>query len=134
MPFRVFIVDDYRLGADTLVKLLKLWQFKDSQAFYSGEEALQSAIAWPPSVMLIDIHMPGMDGLRLAKSIREAPDLKDLPLIAISGYIDQEHRRLALEAGYDHFLAKPFDFKELKELLKEVRAKRWGNALPVTLS
>jgi CheY-like chemotaxis protein len=126
MPFRIFVVDDDHDTADSLVMVLKIWGFGDSQAFYSAHEALQAAIACCPSVMLVDIAMPKMDGFRLAKSIRDNQELKDMLLVAVSGYADPEHRLLAMQAGYDRFFAKPADFAELEELLKRAREKRSG--------
>ena len=129
-PFRVYFVDDDHDTADSLIFLFKLWGFDDCRAFYSAEEAWRTACACHPSAMLIDIAMPGMDGLRLAMSIRQNPELKDILLVALTGYADAEHRRLAMQAGYDVFLIKPTDLDELKELLSKAREKRAGYSFP----
>jgi CheY-like chemotaxis protein len=123
-PFCILVVDDDHDAADSLVMLLREWGYENCQAVYSGEEALARASASRPAVMLVDLAMPGVTGLGLAQSIRRNPRLKGLVLVAISGYADEQHRRLARQAGFDLLLAKPADPAQLQELLNREQEKR----------
>ncbi len=99
--------------------LLGHWGFEVKVA-RSGGEALQSGTACAPDVILLDIGMPGMDGLEVARRIRQqAPAHKKRPfLIAISGYADGHTREQAREAGVDVYLVKPVEPVELEKLLR----------------
>jgi len=61
--------------------------------------------------------MPKLSGYELTQLIRERPELEDVPLIAVSGYADDQHAAKALEAGCDHYLFKPLDFKQLNRII-----------------
>jgi CheY-like chemotaxis protein len=122
-PFLVFVADDDRDTADTLRMLLDVWQI-DNQAFYSGQEIWQAACSCRPSALLIDIAMPELDGFCLAKMVRQNPELKDILLIAVTGYADEAHRIAAMQAGFDIFLVKPTDLEQLRDLLTAAKEKR----------
>jgi CheY-like chemotaxis protein len=67
--------------------------------------------------MLLDIGMPGMDGLEVARRARQRPGSRDLAVIALSGWGQDEDRRRSREAGIDYHLVKPVDLVELGHLL-----------------
>src|SRR5436190_16833125 len=83
--FRILVVDDNEDAADTLAVLLRMWGH-DVHTAYSGEDALESALAYRPDCMLLDIRMPGMDGYALARQLRQQPELKWSHLVALSAY------------------------------------------------
>jgi CheY-like chemotaxis protein len=114
--FRVLVVDDNEDAADTLAMLMRLWGHEVRTA-YSGEDALESALAYRPDCMLLDIRMPGMDGYALARRLRQQPALSRSQLVALSAYSSEEHSRRASEAGFDHYLVKPADPTALEGLL-----------------
>src|SRR5438552_9058480 len=117
---RVLIVDDDPDTADTMVILLSHWGFQ-ATAVRCGVEALQAAqVTSPPDVILLDIGMPGMDGLEVARRLRkEVPGNGRRPfLIAVSGYGDPQTRTQAQQSGIDLQLVKPVDPAELEKLLK----------------
>jgi CheY-like chemotaxis protein len=120
---RLLVVDDYRDAADSLAMLLELHDYEVAVA-YDGESALKIAAAWLPDVMLIDIAMPGMDGLCLARLIREQPSLRDASLIALTGHTGRNLKELALAAGFDHFRLKPFPADELLALIQAAPVRR----------
>jgi CheY-like chemotaxis protein len=95
--------------------LLRMWGHEVRTA-YSGEDALESAQAYRPDCMLLDIRMPGMDGYALARRLREQPELSRSQLVALSAYSSEEHGRRATEAGFDHYLVKPADPTALEGL------------------
>jgi len=68
--------------------------------------------------VLLDIGLPEMDGYEVAKRIRGEVGLSDAVLVALSGYDEERHRRLAREAGFDRHVTKPVDAAKLEELLK----------------
>jgi CheY-like chemotaxis protein len=68
-------------------------------------------------VVLLDIGMPGMDGFTVARRLREAPGGRGVPIVAITGWGQEEDRRRAREAGFDHHLVKPPDMTALRSLL-----------------
>ena len=112
----VLVVDDDRDTADTTALLLKLWGH-EVQVTYDGEEAWLSACSSPPDIVLIDVVIPKLDGCRLARQIRQQDCCKRPLLVAMTGYSDEEHQRLCMEAGFDHCFLKPVDVFALHALL-----------------
>jgi signal transduction histidine kinase/CheY-like chemotaxis protein len=113
---RILVVDDNRDAADMLGGLLTA-SGHNVQVAYDGESALRQAAAFRPQAGLFDIGMSGMDGYQLAKRLRGDPQLRDLFLIAITGWGQEEDRRRALSAGFDAHLTKPADPAEIAKLL-----------------
>jgi PAS domain S-box-containing protein len=113
---RILVVDDYRDSANSLGMLLK-FSGADVRTAYDGETALEAIEDHRPSVVLLDIGMPGMDGYEVARRAREKSAKRDLTLIAMTGWGEEESVRMSREAGIDHHLVKPVDYRELMELL-----------------
>ncbi|HJT33074.1 MAG TPA: response regulator [Pirellulales bacterium] len=117
---RVLVVDDHQDTIDSLAILLRCWGHEVHVA-REGEAALKQALSVKPQLMLVDLAMPGMDGLQLARRLRIQPDFSKTPLIAVTGLSDQFHRRQAAEAGFDDFIVKPYSAAELLEVLARVQ-------------
>jgi len=113
----ILVVDDNREAADTLANLLKKIGAKTSVA-YSAEEALRAADAFRPSVAILDIGMPGMDGCELARRLRAHADHAGILLIAMTGWGQPRDRARIASAGFDHHLLKPPDIAILAPLLQ----------------
>ncbi len=82
--------------------------------------ALETLHQQTVDVVLCDIGLPGMNGYELAQTIREDPELNKLPLIAATGYGQEEDRRRALEAGFDEHLTKPVEIEKLTAALQRI--------------
>jgi signal transduction histidine kinase/ActR/RegA family two-component response regulator len=115
-PRRMLVVDDNRDAADSLGALLKLLGATVSTA-HDGAAALEALLTYRPSVMLLDIGMPAMDGFEVARRARERPEGRDVTLIALTGWAQEEDRRRSLEAGFDFHLVKPVDLSALQAIL-----------------
>jgi CheY-like chemotaxis protein len=115
-PLRILIVEDSRDAADSLRMLLELLGHQVEVA-YSGPEGVRRARQWRPDVVLCDIGLPGLDGYEVAGELRHDPATAKARLIAITGYGQEEDRRRAREAGFDHHLTKPVDPVALQPLL-----------------
>ena len=116
---RVLVVDDMPASALTLAMMLrKLGQ--NVATAHEGPSALQTAQSFTPNVAFLDIAMPGMDGYELARTLRKQEDFKDLVLIALTGYGQEEDRRQAFEAGFNHHMVKPTSISALQSLLATV--------------
>jgi len=114
---RIVVVDDHRDLADSLVELLELEGF-DARASYGGREALSLVASFDPQCILFDIAMPELDGLELARQLREL-HRDDIVLLAMTGNV-QDSRVADAFAVVDHYFAKPF---EIADLLKVLRPK-----------
>ena len=112
---RVLIADDNRDAADSLSRILTLYGYEVSVA-YDGLSALELSAAFQPSVAVLDIGMPGANGYDVARSLRETHGRK-LKLIALTGWGQEDDRRRAAEAGFDHHMTKPVDPQTLNELI-----------------
>ncbi len=113
---RVLIVDDNRDSADSLGLLLKHWKHEVRTA-YDGAQAIAVAKTFLPEFVLLDIGLPGMSGLEVARALRQVPALKDSRLIAITGYGREEDRVQSHEAGFNYHLTKPVALDDLNQLL-----------------
>jgi CheY-like chemotaxis protein len=121
-PRRVLVVDDNRDAAESLGMLLKLVG-ADVLVVYSGPDALEAFVTYKPSVVLLDIGMPGMDGLEVARRIRERPESQDVTLIALTGWGQDEDRERSAIAGFDYHLIKPADVTTLETLLGSLEGR-----------
>jgi CheY-like chemotaxis protein len=113
---RILIVDDNADSADSLALLLKL-EGHEALAVYEGNAALAAAPTFLPVVALLDLRLPGLDGLALGAALRAIPALKDIVLIAVSGYGETEDRERSLRAGFAAHLVKPVELDTLYDTL-----------------
>jgi signal transduction histidine kinase/ActR/RegA family two-component response regulator len=115
----ILVVDDNRDAAESLAALLGLLGARTAVAF-SGTEALKTADGFRPSLAILDIGMPGMDGCELARRFRADPAHSGLTLIALTGWGQPDDRVRIAQAGFDHHLLKPVDMEELSMALRRL--------------
>lgn len=113
---RVLVVDDNEASAKTIGWMIELGGHEIRLA-HDGHQAIESAHAYAPDVVLLDIGLPGMNGYDVCKKMREDPKLTHTVFIAQTGWGQQEHRKRSREAGFSHHLVKPIDLKTLQQLL-----------------
>jgi PAS domain S-box-containing protein len=113
---RVLVVDDNHDAADSLGMLLQFLG-ADVKVVHGGREALEAMREFKPKVVLLDLGMPHMDGLEVARRMREDPEMRDATLVALTGWGQREDRRRTGEAGFDYHLVKPADVRTLQSIL-----------------
>lgn len=118
---RVLVVDDDRDTLDNMADLLSLHGHEVELAG-GGGEALERGPPFRPDICLIDLAMPDLDGLSLARQLRQKPGFVDTPFFCISAYSDQTHRDQATAAGFTGYLAKPVSIEQLMTVLQKARA------------
>jgi CheY-like chemotaxis protein len=118
MPGRVLIVDDYPKAAEVLGRWLQR-SGREIRTACDGIQAFETAEQFLPDVMLVDIKLPRLDGYEVAERIRQQPWGKHTVLIALTGWISDEDRARAREAGFTAVLLKPFDRAELSAMIAE---------------
>jgi signal transduction histidine kinase/CheY-like chemotaxis protein len=116
---RILVVDDNEDAATSLSLLLTL-AGNEVRTGHDGLAAVEMAAAFRPTVILLDIGMPRLNGYEAARRIREQQG-EEVVLIALTGWGQDEDRRQAQEAGFDHHLVKPLDFAILQGLLAAVK-------------
>jgi CheY-like chemotaxis protein len=84
---------------------------------FDGEQCVVAGFRFRPEAVLLDIGMPRLNGYDAARRIREQPWGREVLLIAMTGWGQEEDRRRARAAGFDHHLVKPVDFAHLQRLL-----------------
>ena len=120
--FRILVVDDHHDAGDSLATLLRLLGHQVRVA-YDGMAGLEAARVFRPQVALLDIGMPGIDGIELAKRLRREPEFDDMLMIALTGYGRDEDRRRSSEAGFNAHLVKPVDIAALNGMIAKHAAR-----------
>jgi PAS domain S-box-containing protein len=113
---KLLVADDNRDGAESLTQLLQLAGHQ-VRTVYDGAAALDAARAEAPDVALLDIGMPELDGLEVARRLRTVPGCERTLLVAVTGWGQAEDRARSRSAGFDHHLVKPVDLPALHALL-----------------
>ena len=116
MSHRILVVDDNRDAAESLARLLER-SGHEVVVQYDGLAALVAAETFHPVVVLLDLGLPGVDGLEVARRIRGEAWGKDMRLIATTGWGSAADRRRSSDAGFDHHMVKPVDLDELEKVL-----------------
>ncbi len=116
---RVLVVDDNIDSARTLGWMLEL-QGHEVQLAFDAKEAMAAAEKFQPSIVMMDIGLPGMTGYELCPAMRKMPGMEDAVFIAQTGWGQEKHVRQSREAGFDHHLIKPVELNKLEQVFASV--------------
>jgi CheY-like chemotaxis protein len=119
---RVLLVDDNQDTREMLRTYLELRNHEVHEA-KNGPEAVETAMRVKPALALVDLGLPGFDGLEVARRLRRDPRTRDLLLVAVTGYGQPEDRERTASVGFEAHLVKPVSQDQLEEMLaRAVRA------------
>ena len=119
----VCLVDDDSLIRDSTVRLMRSFGFR-VEAFASAEEFGNSGYLEETACLILDVRMPGMDGLELQHRLSEAGER--IPIVFITAHADDEQERRAMEAGAVGFLYKPFSQESLLQAIRSALGEQQG--------
>ena len=88
-----------------------------------GKQALKRIQRDKPALIVLDMRLPGLDGLQVVRELRRSRGCKDLPIIGVTGYTHAMSRRDALNVGCDAFFEKPFELKEFRACVSELLSR-----------
>lgn len=114
MSERILVVDDSKLVTDIVKMRLTMYGY-DVRLAYSGEDALREIEHEVPDLLVLDVHMPGIDGYEVCRRLRDNPALDDLRIIMLTS---SEDKHAAFEAGVDDYLNKDVDLLNLPNRVK----------------
>lgn len=117
---RVLIVDDHADAARLLARLLEVSGVTTREA-NSGAEALRLFAEFQPQAVLLDLGMPQMNGFDVCRQIRLAPDSAGVLIVIVSGYLQDEDKVRAMDAGANYYFVKPADPARLLALIEQHR-------------
>ena len=117
---RVLVVDDNPDAAELLEDALAS-AGHDVRTAPDGPSALQLVKSFAPDIAFLDIGLPVMDGYELAGLLRRLPALRGVPLVAVTGYAQDDDRQRALDSGFTEHLAKPLDPERVLECIERLR-------------
>jgi CheY-like chemotaxis protein len=110
MPQSILVVEDNDMNMQLVEYLLEEAGYEILKAT-SGEEALRLAASGSPSLVLMDIHLPGADGLSVAREMKATAGMEEVPILALTAHAMRGDRDRFLEAGCDGYISKPIDVK-----------------------
>ena len=120
---RVLIVDDVRDSAESLATLLRL-SGSEVRLAHDGKEAVEVAMQWRPEVVLLDIGLPKLNGFDVCRQLRAQSWGREIAVVALTGWGQDEDRRKSAEAGFDAHLVKPVSLAALGDFLASIRPTR----------
>jgi two-component system cell cycle response regulator DivK len=112
MARKVLIVEDDPRNMKLAVMTLKPHGYELISAT-DGEEAVRVALDEKPDIILMDMQLPKLSGMDATRQIRQAPDMKDIPILALTAYAMKGDEEKYLEAGCTEYMSKPIDTREL---------------------
>ena len=122
-PLRVLVVDDNEDSAESLASLLTFGGYKTATA-HDGPEALAVAERFLPHVAILDVGLPTFSGHEVCRLLRTRPWGRDIFIVALTGWGQEEDRRKSIDAGFDDHFVKPLDSDKLLSRLRSVPAPR----------
>lgn len=120
---RILYIEDNAANLALVRKVLEHSGAYEVVGAGTGEDGLAAAQADPPALILLDLDLPGIDGVSLAKVMRADPRLAAIPIVALSAGVMKQEREQALAAGCRHFIEKPFDIAQLRLVVERVLGK-----------
>ncbi|HEX4340131.1 MAG TPA: response regulator [Polyangiaceae bacterium] len=115
-PRRIMIVEDDPAIAEMLSKMLV--RFYDVRIVHDGGAAIETAAAYRPDVILLDVNLPNMDGFAIAQGLKGSPELARVPIIFLTAQDRSLDVVKGIQVGAKHYITKPF---KMDDVIKKVR-------------
>ncbi len=128
MNTKIYIVEDDADIAELIDFNLSV-QGYDTKVISNGDDAYDLIIESPPDLVLLDLSLPGLSGIEIAKYVRSAPEVNDLPIIMLTARTQETDKIIGFKTGADDYITKPFSIKELAARIEAIlrRTKRHHN-------
>jgi len=120
---RIVVVDD-DMDICRMVHHLLTTMGMDVDAYFDGKSGLDAIIEDPPDLAIIDVMMPGMNGLDVTRALRANEATRDLPIVIFSALVRPEDQETGLDAGADHYVIKPFSVLALGAYIEKILGLR----------
>ncbi len=115
---RILVAEDNETNLILIVEMLSIQNHQVIVA-KNGQEAFDLALSEKPELIIMDVRMPKIDGLEVTQRLRQMPEFKDTPIIALTASAGKEARKKCLAAGCTDYLAKPIKSQELFSMLEK---------------
>jgi len=125
---RVMLVDD-DAAVRSAVSGALAGEGYDVDCLGDAEEALRQALAAPPSLVLLDVSMPRLDGWELCEILRRQSQTREVPVLFITGRTDVRDRITAMQVGGTDFISKPFHAKDLRAKVRALVGRETGGSI-----
>jgi two-component system, cell cycle response regulator DivK len=119
----ILIVEDNERNLKLVRDVLRVKGFETIEAG-TAEEGIELAAIRKPDLILMDIQLPGMNGIEALKVLRGKPDTAAIPIVAVTASVMQQDRTLITEAGFDGYISKPINIKEFLESVGRALARK----------
>lgn len=117
----ILAADDEEINRDIIEEILE--DDYEIKCVEDGEQCLKSISERKPDLLLLDVGMPGLDGIEVCKRLRASDETSSIPVFLLSGYAAKENITTGLEAGANKYISKPFAPVELIEAIEELFAE-----------
>jgi two-component system, cell cycle response regulator DivK len=125
MSQKILIAEDNENNRKLQVDILRYHGYEVIEAT-DGREAVETARAEVPDLIIMDIQMPVMDGISAARILKSDPATKGIKMIALTSFAMKGDREKFMEAGFDDYIAKPIDTRQLPVIVKKYLLKQGG--------
>ncbi|MBI3877404.1 MAG: response regulator [Verrucomicrobia bacterium] len=115
---KILVVEDDVFLMRALGSVFQAYGF-ESQFCMDGKTGMGLAHSWEPDIILLDVHLPELNGLCVLTDLKQTPDTAAIPVLIMTGYPDEEGRRIAISMGAIGYLAKPLSPEELISIIQE---------------
>jgi len=115
----ILVVEDNKTNAQLLKDVLGVRGY-DVDIVMNGDDALKKLEVTHPDLILMDVQLPGMDGLEVTRILKNNPKTQDIPVIAITAYALKGDREMAMQAGCDEYMSKPINTRELPKMVERL--------------
>ena len=118
MAKKILLIEDYPATVEMIIAFLEPQGYSLDFAF-DGQSGLDKMAASKPDLVLLDIMLPGMSGLEVCRKMKADPKLAKIPIVVVSAKVTSDDIKAGLSAGADEYLVKPFEMKQLLDLIKK---------------
>jgi len=117
MSYAILVVEDNERNLKLLRDVLEYAGYAVRVA-RTGEDGITSAVSEPPDLVLMDLQLPGIDGMEALRRLRESPRTADIPVVAVTAQAMKHDRERALEAGFNGYIEKPISVRAFPDQVR----------------
>jgi CheY-like chemotaxis protein len=114
----ILVIEDNEMNMKLMRAVMRVGNYRMLEAM-DAETGLRLVKESRPDMILMDIQLPGMDGLNATQIIKADPDLKDIPIFALTGFAMESDKEKAMDVGFAGYIVKPFNVKVLLDTISE---------------